>query len=248
MEGTITLLDGKEWDRAELVEKMYDDTFYYGYLGKAALSSSSMKKLTLSVEDYQDSLVRKFDSKALIIGRLVHVAVLQPELIESMYQFIDCKTRGSRLYKDALALSKEQEEHYEVVLEKDRIWSNEIRDAVLNHKTAAKLLSNGKAEIPAIDNIMGVPVRAKADWLRDDCIVDLKTTSNIDDFDYNCMQFGYDIQSYLYTKIFKRSKFIFIAVDKKSYKVEIKQASQEMIKDGEDKVRKAISNYVQGYF
>ena len=36
----IKLLDGKEWDRVEILEQMLNDDFYYGYLGKAALSLS----------------------------------------------------------------------------------------------------------------------------------------------------------------------------------------------------------------
>ncbi len=44
----ITLLDGKTYDKEELVKKAYDDDFYYGYLGKFALSSSSIKNLLSS--------------------------------------------------------------------------------------------------------------------------------------------------------------------------------------------------------
>ena len=42
---TIQLLDGKTYKRDEILEKMNDDSFYYGYLGKAALSSSTIKLL-----------------------------------------------------------------------------------------------------------------------------------------------------------------------------------------------------------
>lgn len=29
----IRLLDGKEWEKKELLDRMDDDNFYYGYLG-----------------------------------------------------------------------------------------------------------------------------------------------------------------------------------------------------------------------
>ena len=32
----ITLLDGTEWEKKDIIEKSYDDDFYYSYLGKAA--------------------------------------------------------------------------------------------------------------------------------------------------------------------------------------------------------------------
>ena len=48
MARTIKLLDGQSWDYNELLEQMLKDEFYYDYLGKAALSSSSLKKLLQS--------------------------------------------------------------------------------------------------------------------------------------------------------------------------------------------------------
>ena len=40
----VKTFDGKVWTQAEILPKMYDDGFYYGYLGKNAMSSSSFKK------------------------------------------------------------------------------------------------------------------------------------------------------------------------------------------------------------
>lgn len=239
----IKLLDGKTWDKEVLLKEMWNDEFYYGYLNKAALSSSSFKKLTISYDEYIASLDQRNDSPALKIGRLTHHAVLQPELVGQYYEFVDCKTRGSKAYKEAVLESPR-----EVFLEKDKQWSDNMRNAVYDHPTASALLLSGIAEVPAIDYVQGVPVRAKADWLRDDCIVDLKTTSSIDDFDYNCTLFGYDIQAYLYTQIFNKQFFIFIAVDKKTFKVKVVQATKEMIEEGKRKVAIAVENYVHGTF
>jgi len=52
----ITLLNGEEWQEADILKKMEDDSFYYGHLGKNALSSSSLKKLLQSPKAYQASL------------------------------------------------------------------------------------------------------------------------------------------------------------------------------------------------
>ena len=30
----ITTFDGKHWDKQEILDNMYDDSFYYGYLGQ----------------------------------------------------------------------------------------------------------------------------------------------------------------------------------------------------------------------
>ena len=44
----ISLLNGDTWERDALLAKMTDDEFYYGYLGKNAMSSSNIKLLTKS--------------------------------------------------------------------------------------------------------------------------------------------------------------------------------------------------------
>ena len=41
----IKLLNGETFREDEILELMKSDDFYYGYLGKAALSSSSIKLL-----------------------------------------------------------------------------------------------------------------------------------------------------------------------------------------------------------
>ena len=49
---TIKLLNGEEFEKKDILEKMMDDSFYYGYLGKNALSSSMCKSLIESPEAY----------------------------------------------------------------------------------------------------------------------------------------------------------------------------------------------------
>ena len=48
----ITLLDQKQHTKAELLNKMADDDFYYGELGQLALSSSAIKLLYDSPKKY----------------------------------------------------------------------------------------------------------------------------------------------------------------------------------------------------
>jgi hypothetical protein len=41
----IETFDNKKWNKKDIIPKMYDDEFYYGYLGKNALSSSEFKNI-----------------------------------------------------------------------------------------------------------------------------------------------------------------------------------------------------------
>ena len=38
---TVKLLDGNNWDKEKLLDKMADDNFYYGELNKLALGSKT---------------------------------------------------------------------------------------------------------------------------------------------------------------------------------------------------------------
>jgi len=89
----ITLLDGKQYDRAELLKKMDDDSFYYGELNKLALSSSSLKQILASPKTYKYSLeYGSEESQALRDGWLFHTAILEPEVFAAQ-TFIDVQAR-----------------------------------------------------------------------------------------------------------------------------------------------------------
>ena len=73
MKQTIKLLDNTIWNTSDLIKKMYDDSFYYGYLGKAALSSSSVKNLYSAPKNYYKDLGKDISFiPAIRMGGLIH--------------------------------------------------------------------------------------------------------------------------------------------------------------------------------
>ena len=66
----ITLLNGDTWEKDALLAKMTDDDFYYGYLGKNAMSSSNIKLLTKSPKHYKfiTTYGQETNSSALQVG------------------------------------------------------------------------------------------------------------------------------------------------------------------------------------
>ena len=85
----IVTLDGELWREEELETNMYDDEFYYGYMGKNSLSSSSIKVLASKPNNYfkyvnstgiSDS---KFD-----FGSLFHWYLLEPDVFQKQV-FVD---------------------------------------------------------------------------------------------------------------------------------------------------------------
>ncbi len=78
---------------------MYDDSFYYGELGKYALSSSSIKYLLDSPKSYARSLNFKSDSSAFKTGRLIHLAALEPEKLDSLCHIVEVQSAVTKNFK-----------------------------------------------------------------------------------------------------------------------------------------------------
>ena len=234
----ITLLNGEHWGKEEILTQMYDDEFYYGHLGRHALSSSSLKTLLKSPKTYRN--VIKYggdsDSPALRAGKLLHWMVLEPHKIDKLH-FVDVSSRNTKAYKEALS------QHDEVYLEKERKDAERVTDALLRNEEAIKLINKSEFEVPAIEMLDGFAVRGKADILKEGHIIDIKSSSDLSGFRYSADKYGYDLQAYLYTKLFNVDKFTFLVIDKGSCDIGVFEASKNFIARGADKYRQAIDLY-----
>jgi len=234
----IKLLNGDEFKVSEIIPKMYDDSFYYGYLGQHALSSSSCNELIESPKAYAASLTEGSpDSQALRDGRLTHLCVLEPHRLDE-FTFID-GTKASKSFK----LAAEE-------IGKDLVYTNlelnkaqKIAKAVLANEEAASLLSGCEFEIPAIGEFMGLPFRGKADAKKGTTIIDLKTTANIQDFEYSAKKYSYDLQAALYLDLFNADDFIFLVVDKRTLDVGVYTITAGFIDSGLQKLQEATDIY-----
>ncbi len=238
MSDKIKLLNGDEFKVSDIIPKMYDDVFYYGYLGKHALSSSSCKKLIESPKSYSASLTEpSSDSQPLRDGRLTHLCVLEPHRLEE-FTFIE-GTKASKNFK--LAAEELGRDLVYTNLELNK--ANKIAKAVLANQEAAGLLSGCEFEIPAIGDFMGLPFRGKADAKKGRTIIDLKTTANINDFEYSAKKYSYDLQAALYLDLFDADDFIFLVVDKTSLDVGVYTITPEFIDSGLKKLQRATDAY-----
>jgi len=234
----ITLLNGDHWGKEEILTQMYDDEFYYGHLGKYALSSSSLKTILKSPKTYRNVLKygNDNDSPALAAGKLVHWMILEPHKVDALH-FVDASSKNTNKYKDA------KSKYGEVFLTKERSAAERLADAVLRNEAAIRLLSKSDFEVPAIEMIKDLPFRGKADIIQGDTIVDLKTSADLSTFKYSADKYGYDLQAWLYLKLFNKSNFVFLVVDKASTDIGIFDVSDDFLKRGENKFRQAVDNY-----
>jgi hypothetical protein len=232
---TIQLLNGETFREDEILELMLNDEFYYGYLGKAALSSSSIKLLLDSPKKYK--YVTKYgsqESNALDAGWLFHTCILEPDVFEKQI-FVEVQSKNTKAYKLA------KEEHGKVYTMKQKNDAERLADAFFRNEHALKLITDCQFEVPAIGMVQGYPFRGKADVLGKG-IVDLKTTADLKAFPYSAKKYGYDVQVYLYSELFNKpyEEFKFVAIDKGSLDIGIYDVSQEFYETGKAKVTKAL--------
>lgn len=234
---TYKTLDNKEWDRAELLSHMTEDSFYYGYLGKFSLSSSSLKTILKGWEYYLDELLGlspDIPKQALRDGRLVHLAVLEPEKLPNL--IITKKNKGSREFKDAVASFGEAY----VYTASEHKKCLEIASNVTGDFDSFLLLDDAKKEVAGFMNYRELPFRGKADALLPAHVIDLKTTSDINRFESSIDMFDYDLQGALYLRMFGVDEFSFIPVDKRTGEVTVRRLTNSELKRGQDKLDKAI--------
>ena len=234
----IKLLNNETWGKEEILAEMVSDTFYYEHLGKYALSSSALSNLLKSAKTYRQSLnFAGEETTALMIGKVFHWMILEPEKMDNV-KILDVTSRNTKAYKEA------REKHHHILLKKEVADVEHIADAVLQNEVVKVYLKNAEFEVPAIEMIDGLPFRGKADIIKGRTIIDLKTTSsNLKDFVYSADKYNYDMQCYLYMKLFKATDFKFIVVNKQTKDIGVFETSEEFYEKGGTKFKQAVSVY-----
>ena len=220
----------------DIIEILRDDTQYYGEFGKQYLSNSDIGTLLKNPTQFR---VSRPDNNAFAMGRYFHQLLLEPEKAEDTLH-VDVSSRNTKAYKEFIA-----EHNVELALlnkECDTVqgWVNKIRS---NFKMFDKMTEeNNQYELPAVGMIKGVMWKGKADIVCDDCIIDLKTTSDINDFKWSARKYNYDSQCYIYQELFGKP-LVFYVVDKKTNMLGMYEPTQNFIEGGMLKVERAIEVY-----
>lgn len=220
----------------EIIEKLRNDEDYYGKFGKQFLSNSDIGSLLGNPLDFGK---QEDDNVNYAKGRYFHQLILEPEkAMETI--FVDASTRTTKIYKEAV----EELNLGFILLNKE---GEEIRGCVdnmiQNFEFFEGIREDGNQyEVPAIKEIKGKMWKGKADIVCKDKLIDLKTTSNINDFKWSARKYNYDSQCYIYQELFGKP-LVFYVVDKTDGRLGIFRPTEEFIKRGEDKVERAIDVY-----
>ena len=225
-------------DKKQILKKLKNDEDYYGDFGNQFLSNSHVGRL---LNDPLNIFRPMKPSPAFLIGGYFHTCILEPDKLKK-YKVVKSTSRNTKAYKDVAGgeLCLLQQEVDMVELMRDKVMANDIcADLIMG--TDGKL---NDFEVPMITELFGNKWKGKADIVNhnEQLVIDLKTTADIDKFQYSANKFNYDSQAYIYSKLFGY-EFLFIVIDKNTHQIGMFDCSPQFYERGEDKVRRASEAY-----
>ena len=220
------------------------------YFAADRINNSALKLINKTPLHYKQSLEQqREETRAMMMGSAVHTAVLEPTTLLERYGVAprcDKRTKeGKQVWSDLESTGK-------IILSNDDFQMiDAISQSVKANETAAKLLSQGQAEMTVYTQINGIPAKARTDWYRPGIIVDLKTTDDASPigFSRSCATYGYAQQAAWYLDCceaegLEAHTFIFIVVEKSApYAVAIYELTPESVEFGRTQYHHALNKY-----
>jgi len=229
----------------QILKKLKNDEDYYGEFGNQFLSNSHVGRL---LKDPLNVFKPSKLSPAFLIGGYFHTCILEPDKLEK-FKVVKSTTRNTKQYKDVAGgeLCLLQSEVDMIELMREKMMANDIcRDLILPAYAynEAHEAGNVEYEKPMVTELFGNKWKGKADIVNHDekLIIDLKTTADIDKFQYSANKYNYDSQAYIYSKLFGY-EMLFIVIDKSTHQIGMFDCSPKFYERGEDKVRRAAEAY-----
>ena len=226
-------------NKKQIIEKLKNDEDYYGEFGNQFLSNSHVGKL---LKDPLKAFEPSKPSPAFLVGGYFHTCILEPDKLEK-FKVVKSTTRNTKQYKDVAGgeLCLLQHEVDTIELMRDKVMANDIcKDLIIG----SSLDEVTEYEVPMVTELFGNKWKGKADIINhyEKLVIDLKTTADIDKFQWSASKFNYDSQAYIYSKLFGY-EFLFIVIDKNTHQIGMFDCSPQFYERGEDKVRKASEAY-----
>ena len=222
-------------NKEKILQRLCNDEDYYGEFGNQYLSNSHVGKL---LKDPLRAFEPSKPSPAFLIGGYFHTCILEPDKLEK-FKVVKSSNRNTKAYKDVAGgeLCLLQHEVDTIELMREKVMDNDIcRDLIT--------LGDVEYEKPMVEEMFGNMWKGKADIVNHDekLVIDLKTTGDIDKFQWSANKFNYDSQAYIYSKLFGY-EFLFIVIDKNTHQIGMFDCSPQFYERGQEKVRKASEAY-----
>tara|TARA_Y100000592_G_scaffold52064_1_gene82325 strand:- start:998 stop:1750 length:753 start_codon:yes stop_codon:yes gene_type:complete len=229
-------------NKEKILQKLKNDEDYYGEFGNQFLSNSHVGRL---LKDPLNVFKPSKPSPAFLVGGYFHTCILEPDKLDK-FKVVKSTTRNTKAYKDVAGgeLCLLQHEVDTIELMKEKVMANDICRDLIQGSQVADFYNTIQYEVPMVTELFGNKWKGKADIVNHEekLVIDLKTTADIDKFQWSASKFNYDSQAYIYSKLFGY-EFLFIVIDKATHKLGMFDCSPEFYERGEDKVRRASEAY-----
>lgn len=192
------------------------------------------------------------DTTAFKMGRLIHCAVLTPDLISTEYAIkpdsIDRRTKcGKAEWEEFQRIVADRE----VITTQEMATANAVRSSLLENTKVAQILNVGHPEVTNFwhEPETGEKCKGRADWIhgsQGSLLVDLKTCEDASPaaFAKSVINYRYDVQAAHYCEGFDIDKFVFIAVEKKPpYAVALYVVDDQLLERGQYLRMKNLRTY-----
>ena len=226
-------------NKEKILQKLKNDEDYYGEFGNQFLSNSHVSKL---LKDPLNVFKPSKPSPAFLVGGYFHTCILEPDKIDK-YKVVKSTTRNTKAYKDVAGgeLCLLQHEVDTIELMREKVLSNDICNELIRGSDFERTVDY---EVPMVTELFGNKWKGKADIVNHEekLVIDLKTTADIEKFQWSASKYNYDSQAYIYSKLFGY-EFLFIVIDKNTHQIGMFDCSPQFYERGEEKVRKASEAY-----
>jgi|TARA_R100000479_G_scaffold153529_1_gene89446 hypothetical protein len=226
-------------------------------VGKPHLSYSSLKYALGDMrlwEMYMRGQLKK-ESQALTFGSLYDMMLFEPDNVKDRFYCLDDSDivatiggrnpRNTKKYREwkAEALQATQNADKELVSTEEWKTAEDMIERLKVSGLYDKRFAGGKYQVEFNVDLDGVPLKGFLDCLQDDCIIDSKSSRGINKFKWDVSGWSYDIQAYIYTKVFDIKDFYWVVQEKTFpyFPADVK-CSEETLFKGEMKFHEAVEN------
>ena len=217
------------------------------------LSSSNIKQILKSPRDfYQEKILGNYKQQperdVFSEGSFTHTLILEADKVSQYAVYPGLRKQGAH-WEDFKAANKGKTILSMPQVNRCESWAK----AALSLAATKEMLKSGIPEHTMLGEVLGVPCKARADWIcpASGFIMDVKTTSSPPDkesFSLAIEQYEYALSAALYCELARQTygklfNFYFLAISKQQKYARIYKASSDLLSYGTARMTKGLVLY-----
>lgn len=234
-----------------IYENITNDDYHAG----PGMSSSALKQINRSPLHYKHIYLdgnRQQATASMTLGTIVHAIVLENGKLPEDFYVVDCSTRNTKIYKQAV----DDNPGKTLILSSELETATTVAAAVLNHDKAQLFLSGSRNEVSIYWQESNALMKCRPDAWRQDIasVGDLKTAQSAspDDFQRAIIKYGYDLSAAWYMRGIKavtgerpRTWAWIVVETTEPYAVQVYAAEQALIERGNRLCNEALARLAE---